>query len=286
MIIIAESGSTKSDWLIYQGDVCVGRTSTFGFNPYFHSEVWMVEQMRLNPDLVEVAHRVRAVYFFGAGCSAPNLKNQVSRSLSKLFTNADIQVDHDLTAAAYATYQGEPCLSCILGTGSNACYFDGRDIHEEMPSLAFILGDEGSGSYFGKKLLTAYFYRQLPEDMAADFQEDYPDLTARTLVEKVYRSERANVFLAGFMRFVVKYKEQSIVKDWISEGFDLFLKNQVICYPQARQVPIHFVGSIAKVLESELKQSLMKYDLQLGQVIAKPAEHLAKYVLDYLEPKR
>lgn len=286
MILIAESGSTKCDWLFYQGNQCVFETSTVGFNPYFHSEEWMVEQMQLNPQLVEVAQRVRAVYFFGAGCSAPNLKNQVSRSLSKLFTNAEIEVDHDLTAAAYSTYQGEPCLSCILGTGSNACFFDGNEVYEEMPSLAFILGDEGSGAYFGKKLLTAYFYRQLPEDMAADFKERYPELTASTLVEKVYRSERANVFLAGFMRFVVEYKERSIVKNWISEGFDLFLKNQVICYSEAGKVPVHFVGSVAKVLESELKQSLMKYDLRLGQIIAKPAEHLAKYVLDYLETKR
>src|SRR6056297_1436383 len=286
MILIAESGSTKCDWLFYQGNHCESETSTAGFNPYFHSEEWMIEQMRFNPQLVEVAKRVRAVYFFGAGCSTPNLKNQVSRSLSKLFTNAEIEVDHDLTAAAYATYQGEPCVSCILGTGSNACFFDGNEVYEEMPSLAFILGDEGSGAYFGKKLLTAYFYRQLPEDMAADFKERYPELTSSTLVEKVYRSERANVFLAGFMRFVVKYKERSVVKKWISEGFDLFLKNQVICYSEAETVPVHFVGSVAKVLESELKQSLMKYDLRLGQIIAKPAEHLAKYVLDYLEPKR
>lgn len=286
MILIAESGSTKCDWLFYQGNQCVFETSTAGFNPYFHSEEWMVEQMQLNPQLVEVAQRVSSIYFFGAGCSAPNLKAQVSRPLSKLFTNAEIQVDHDLTAAAYATYQGAPCLSCILGTGSNACYFDGHEVYEEMPSLAFILGDEGSGSYFGKKLLTAYFYRQLPEDMAADFKESYPELTARTLVEKVYRSERANVFLAGFMRFVVKYRDENIVKNWISEGFDLFLKNQVICYSQAREVPIHFVGSIAKILESNLKQSLMKYELHLGQVIAKPAESLAEYVLEYLEPQR
>jgi len=271
---------------MYQGDVCVSRTSTVGFNPYFHSESWMEEKMRLKPELVEVAHRVRRVYFFGAGCSSPAGKNQIGRSLSQVFTNAEIQVDHDLTAAAYATYQGAPCLSCILGTGSNACYFDGQEVYEEMPSLAFILGDEGSGSYFGKKLLTAYFYRQLPEDMAADFKESYPELTARTLIDKVYRSERANVFLAGFMRFVVKYRDENIVKNWISEGFDLFLKNQVICYSQAREVPIHFVGSIAKILESELQQSLMKYDLRLGQVIAKPAEPLAEYVLEYLEPQR
>lgn len=285
MILIAESGSTKCDWLFYQGNQCVFETSTAGFNPYFHSEEWMVEQMQLNPQLVEVAQRVSSIYFFGAGCSAPNLKNQVSRSLSKLFTNAEIEVDHDLTAAAYATYQGEPCLSCILGTGSNACFFDGNEVYEEMPSLAFILGDEGSGAYFGKKLLAAYFYKQLPDEISEDLRSEYPGISVEEIVEKIYQNKHANVYLASFMPFIHRWKSTELVQKWLKEGFQHFLDNQVLCYEGVRDMPIHFVGSVAKFFESELEVTLEKNGLQLGQIVKQPAHALASFVLKHHEGK-
>jgi len=280
MILIAESGSTKSDWLLYQGNECVVETSTAGFNPYFHSEEWMVEQLQLNPQLVEIAQRVSSVYFFGAGCSRDDLQKKVHRALKAFFQQAQIEVDHDLTAAAYATYDGSIAVSCILGTGSNACRFDGKTVYSEVPSLAFILGDEGSGSYFGKMLLAAYFYKQLPDPVKADFEREYPEFTMDVLIEKVYRNTHANVYLASFMPFIHRWKSLELIQGWLSHGFQHFLDNQVLCYENIQQMKIHFVGSVAKFFQEELEQTLEKNELELGQIVRNPAHALANFVLE------
>lgn len=285
MILIAESGSTKCDWLFYQGNQCVFETSTAGFNPYFHSEEWMVEQMQLNPQLVEVAQRVSSIYFFGAGCSREDLQQKVHRALNGFFGQAQIRVDHDLTAAAYATYDGRTAVSCILGTGSNACRFDGKSVYSEVPSLAFILGDEGSGSYFGKKLLAAYFYKQLPDEISEDLRSEYPGISVEEIVEKIYQNKHANVYLASFMPFIHRWKSTELVQKWLKEGFQHFLDNQVLCYKGVRDMPIHFVGSVAKFFESELEITLEKNGLQLGQIVKQPAHALASFVLKHHEGK-
>ncbi|NBC02603.1 MAG: hypothetical protein GVY20_02760 [Bacteroidetes bacterium] len=280
MVLIAESGSTKCDWLLYQGKECVFETSTAGFNPYFHSEDWMVEQLQLNPQLVEVAQRISSVYFFGAGCSMEDLKAKVNRALNAFFLQAQNKVDHDLTAAAYATYDGRTALSCILGTGSNACRFDGKTVYSEVPSLAFILGDEGSGSYFGKKLLAAYFYKQLPDKVKDDFDRTYPEFNMDILIQKVYRNTHANVYLASFMPFVYRWKSMDFIQDWLQDGFKHFLDNQVLCYDNVHNMPIHFVGSVAKLFQPELEKSLEERQLSLGQIVKKPAHALANFVLE------
>ncbi len=280
MILIAESGSTKSDWLLYKGNECIVETSTAGFNPYFHSEEWMVEQLQLNPKLVEIAQRVSSVYFFGAGCSRDDLQEKVHRALKAFFRRAHAEVDHDLTAAAYSTYDGSTAVSCILGTGSNACRFDGKTVYSEVPSLAFILGDEGSGSYFGKKLLAAYFYKQLPNSVKEDFEKEYPEFNMDVLIQKVYRNEDANVYLASFMPFIHRWKSMDFIQKWLNEGFKHFLDNQVRCYENVQNMPIHFVGSVAKFFQTELEKSLEEKNLKLGQIVKKPAHALANFVLE------
>ncbi len=240
----------------------------------------MIEQMQFNPQLVEVANRISAVYFFGAGCSRPELQDKVQGALEQFFQQADCQVDHDLAAAAYATYDGRPAISCILGTGSNACRFDGKSVYSEVPSLAFILGDEGSGSYFGKKLLAAYFYKQLPTEIAEDLKKEYPHMTVDAIVEQVYQNSHANVFLASFMPFIHRWKSSDLVQAWLRSGFQHFLDNQVLCYEGVKDLPIHFVGSVAKYFQEELEQVLNENDLKLGRIMKKPAHALATFVLD------
>jgi N-acetylglucosamine kinase-like BadF-type ATPase len=279
MILIAESGSTKTDWLIYENGQLIDNCSSPGFNPYFVSSEDVAREILLIPDLKELKDEATHIYFFGAGCSAPYLKEIVKEGVSEVFKKASIQVDHDLAAAAYATYNGTPAISCIIGTGSNSCYFDGQNIREEVPSLAYILGDEGSGSFLGKKVLAAYFYKQLPRDLHLAFEKEFPKLDKDRMTEKVYKSPRPNVFLASFTPFVLKHRDNKMVKDWIEEGFRLFIKNQVLCFPEARKVPIHFVGSIAKILEKSLERCLSEKGLELGNIIARPAKHLGRYVL-------
>src|SRR6056297_98314 len=285
MILIAESGSTKCDWLFYQGNHCVSETSTAGFNPYFHSEEWMIEQMRFNPQLVEVAHRVSSIYFFGAGCSREDLQQKVHRALNGFFSQAQIRVDHDLTAAAYATYNGKTAISCILGTGSNACRFNGNTVYSEVPSLAFILGDEGSGSYFGKQLLAAFFYKQLPKQISDDLRTEYPGISVDKIVKKVYQTTHANVYLASFMPFIYRWKSSDLIQGWLRKGFQHFLDNQVLCYQGVQEMPINFVGSVAKFFEAELEATLVKNNLEMGQIVKQPAHALARFVLEQHEKR-
>jgi glucosamine kinase len=173
MILIADSGSTKCDWLLLNGDQIAVECNTMGFNPYFHDSATIEAHVREKAELMQYADAVDAIYFYGAGSSSAELKAIVASALKNLFPNANIQVGHDLDGAALATYEGQPHIACILGTGSNSCFFDGKSIYEEVPALAYILGDEGSGSYIGKRLLADFFYKRMPQALAAEFQQTY-----------------------------------------------------------------------------------------------------------------
>ena len=173
MILIVDSGSTKSDWILLEDQKMTRQFSTMGFNPYFHNESVIRKAILGHPNLSHIAGEITEVYYYGAGCSTPDMVAIVKAALKSVFVNAKINVDHDLTASAYATYDGRPAIACILGTGSNACYFDGESVTQVVPSLAYILGDEGSGSYYGKKVLAAYLYKQLPDHLQQAFVEEY-----------------------------------------------------------------------------------------------------------------
>ena len=164
MIIIVESGSTKADWILLDGHGQeIKRWSIMGFNPYFHSSATVEQVLGSHPEISGYAPGVEQVYFYGAGCSSEKLNEVIENGLSKVFRCAQIVVDHDLKAAAYATFDGVPHVACILGTGSNSCYFDGETVREEVPALAYVLGDEGSASFHWKTTgLADYIYGRMP----------------------------------------------------------------------------------------------------------------------------
>ena len=153
-MLIAESGSTKTDWVLVKNGVVYKRYKTMGYNPFFHNETIIYNSIKQDREMQSISNQVDYVYFYGAGCSSNELNAIVEKALQRVFTKASILVDHDLLACALATYQGEPAISCILGTGSNSCLFDGENLIEQVPALGYILGDEGSGSYYGKKLIS------------------------------------------------------------------------------------------------------------------------------------
>jgi N-acetylglucosamine kinase-like BadF-type ATPase len=171
MILIADSGSTKSDWVLISGSEKKA-FNTIGLNPFFHNEESVYEAIKSNDDLFLIRDEINLIYFYGAGYSSDKLNAIIERGLKRVFKNAEIHVDHDLNACAYATYDGEPSISCILGTGSNSCYYDGKNVIEVVPALGYILGDEGSGTYFGKQLLSNYLYKRLPENIYKSFKEE------------------------------------------------------------------------------------------------------------------
>jgi glucosamine kinase len=283
--LIADSGSTKCDWILVDGEGRVLRNfSTMGFNPYFHNAERIISELSVVAAVEEISSEVTHIFFYGAGSCSEAMCSIVREGLSRVFLGAEIVVDHDLEGAAYSTYAGEPAITCIIGTGSNSCYFDGTTVSEEVPALAYILGDEASGSYFGKKLLAARLYKKLPAVMAADFDAEF-GLDKDDVLARVYRQPDANVFLAGFMPFIGKFKEEALVQAWLAEGFDAFIEVHVKCYEGWTERPIHFVGSIGHFFERELRMSLDRHGMRCGRIIRKPIDGLVAYHLEHVFPK-
>ena len=281
MVLIVESGSTKSDWVLLSPENKQDVYSSMGFNPYFHSSSVIENELRRHTELMTHAEKIQQIYFYGAGCSSTEMNDIVKLGLTNVFTNAHIHIDHDLMACAYATYSGNPSICCIIGTGSNSCYFDGKTVSEVVPALGYILGDEGSGTYFGKKLLSAFLYHQLPKHVEEDFVKEYA-IDKNEIVNKVYRNENANVYIASFMPFIAKHKDELFFQKMIEDGLRHFIEVHVCCYPNYKDVEINFVGSIASVFRNALDRAANSLDARIGRVVQKPVEGLVSYHLDYV----
>ena len=281
MVLIVESGSTKSDWVLLSPENKQDVYSSMGFNPYFHSSAVIENELRRHAELMSHAEKIQQIYFYGAGCSSSEMNDIVKLGLTNVFTNAHIHIDHDLMACAYATYSGNPSICCIIGTGSNSCYFDGETVSEVVPALGYILGDEGSGTYFGKKLLSAFLYHQLPKHVEEDFVKEYA-IDKNEIVNKVYRNENANVYIASFMPFIAKHKDELFFQKMIEDGLRHFIEVHVCCYPNYKDVEINFVGSIASVFRNALDRAANSLDARIGRVVQKPVEGLVSYHFDYV----
>ena len=282
MILIAESGSTKTDWVLVNDNKEITMFKTMGFNPFFHSSEFIAEEIQNNKEFYEASKNVDKLYFYGAGCSSDEMNNIVKLGLSKIYPNSAVIVDHDLLACALSTYQGEPSISCILGTGSNSCYFDGKVLREEVPAIAYVLGDEGSGSFYGKKLLRDYLYNQLPESINKDFESQFGNAKA-DIFENVYMKPHANVYLASFMKFLNRHYHHEYVVNMIEHGMNEFMKIHVCCYPEHKSVKTHFIGSISKIFERELIQAANNNGVILGEIIQKPVDNLVNYHLNHIK---
>jgi glucosamine kinase len=277
IILIADSGSTKSDWLaIDEAGNELAKFSTMGFNPYFHSSSLVKKELSGQIEMMKIAPNVGQVFFYGAGSSSAEMCSIIEKGLKAVFSHAEIHVGHDLNGAAYSTWSGEPAITCILGTGSNSCFFDGTEVYEEVPSLAYILGDEGSGSWFGKRLLRAFLYKKLPPSIHNDFVSEF-GLSVTDINKRVYTEPNPNVFLASFMKFIAKHRDAEIVKTWLQDGFGSFLDSHVACFENHQQIPVHFIGSVAYHFSDELQLACEKRGIQMGNLIKKPIEGLAKY---------
>lgn len=278
--LIVDSGSTKSDWVFLGPE---GRLNflTRGLNPVFHDARTIENEVRLNNDLVKLSESVQEVWFYGAGCSSFERNEIVSTGLQTVFSGAKIHVAHDLLACAYATYEGAPMISCILGTGSNACFFDGKELSQAVPSLGYILGDEGSGSYFGKQLVSSFLYGRLPHDINESFKK-WQNISKDEVISKVYREPNANAYLASFMEFAVKESSHPYIKEMMFEGFKRFNEIHVCSYDNYSQFKTSYVGSIAFLFSEDLHRACEAMDVSIGQIIQKPIEGLIQFHQSYL----
>ncbi|HRI27029.1 MAG TPA: hypothetical protein PK239_07770 [Chitinophagales bacterium] len=280
MLLIADSGATKTNWILANTDTqnIVGEYETIGFSPLFCTEEQVLEALRNNQALAAYAHIIDNLYFFGAGCSSEERCAKMRNIFTKFFTRANILVDHDMLGAAIALCHNNPGIACILGTGSNSVFYDGKNLYEETPALDFILGDEGSGTHLGKMIVRLYLYKRLPADLHADFAATY-EVNKEIVLQKVYKEMNPKRYLASFARFAGKHEQHPFMRKLVYDCFAEFLTYHVCIYPQSSYAPVHFAGSVAHYFDEILQSAVTDKQLIMGRIIQKPIYELLNYYL-------
>jgi glucosamine kinase len=276
MILIADGGSTKTDWRLVSPPGETVAIQTIGFNPFLSTSAEIEEILWKELDPFLVSRHVKLVIYYGAGCSSVSKNEIVSNAFRSFFPEADIFIHHDLLAAARALCGDRPGIACILGTGSNSCLYDGHDVVSGMPSLGYFFGDEGSGAYLGKMLLTAYLHDELPPDLHAIFRNRYP-LSLENILDAVYSKGKPSRFLASFSEFVSEYQQHPYINDLIHLNFAEFFKYFVVRYPNFMDFPVSCVGSIAFVYQSQLQEVANGLGFSIKQVLKSPIDGLVRY---------
>ncbi len=274
-ILIADSGSTKCEWcLISKGNK--KKITTTGISPYFLNaeQIEDLFQKQLIPKLKDAV--VKEVHFYGTGLSNQNNVTILKTVLKKTFKKAKILVETDLTAAARALCGKEKGIACILGTGSNSCFYNGRKIIKNSPGIGFILGDEGSGSYLGKKVIQHYLYQTFDEELMTSFKKRF--LTTPTeILENVYKKPMANRYLASFAIFLAENRGHYMIENIIEDGLNDFFFTHIYKYKESWTHPINFIGSVAYGFKDVLQELCNGYELELGKVMKAPMKGLIEY---------
>jgi glucosamine kinase len=281
-LLVAECGSTKCDWRVVTSNGRIIALETNGFNPNYMEPDVLSKAIQLNEDLQLIAKEVSEIYFFGSGCNTLKNKQVVIDLLNKYFSNSIINVHSDLLAACNAFYKGEPIICSILGTGSNACLFDGENMSFCAPSLGYVLGDDGSGNKIGQQLLRDYYFHQMPEHLKVIFKSKYA-LEVDALIHTLYQAPRPNTFLASFARFAVENKEDKYIQQLVKKEFDDFLKIFVCGFENYKALKVGFVGSIAWYFQNSLLESCETLEIEVAGILQKPIDALAQFYLAKLK---
>lgn len=275
--LIADSGSTKTDWRLVDGGMVPTGIHTDGINPYYQTteQITNVLRAQLLPVLKETP--VSDVFFYGAGCSGPAVNYIVADALRAVLPGVQtVEVNSDMLGAARAAAGREPGIVCILGTGSNACCYDGSQITRGIQSLGFWLGDEGSGGYLGKTLVRDFFQERLPADLRDAFRQHYA-LDRPTLLENAYQKPYPNRYFASFTPFLSENIAHPHIVGLVRDAFSLFLTTYVQRFPEADTWPVHFVGSVAHYFSGPLQQAVLQTGLMMGRILKAPAERLVEF---------
>lgn len=278
MRLLVDSGSTKADWIaIDEEGKVLFTTQTLGLNPEILEGEEIIERVNDRFDILQNKDKATHLFFYGAGCGTDRMKIELSRVFQEYFSNAIISVNEDTYAAVYATTpKGEEAIVSILGTGSNCSYFDGKVLQQKVQSLGYIIMDDCSGNFFGKELIRKYYFNKMPKELAVEFEKEY-DLSADFIKSKLYKEPNPNAYLATFAKFLIQNKETEFCKKIIFKGMKSFVKNYIRQFDNCKEVPVHFVGSIAFYLKDELQITFDKYELKLGNVLRRPIDGLIAY---------
>lgn len=272
--LIADSGATHTKWALINGS----KTDLFqsqGIAPYLMEEA-TIEEIISKEVLPKLdSSSIQKIYYYGTGCKNQSNAEKLKRVLSKLFSG-EIFVHHDLMGAARGTCGDQPGIVCILGTGSNSCFYDGNEIVKNSPGLGFILGDEGGGTYFGKEIVRHLLYEKWNQELASIFYKTF-DTSPEKIIETVYRKPLPNRYLAGFTTFLETHRGNDQVEALIKKGLSEFFENHIIRYPESSNVPIHFVGGVAIGFKDVVEQLCEKYKLHFGSATSNPLAGLIHY---------
>lgn len=278
MKLLVDSGSTKADWIsIDDKGKVLFTTQSLGLNPEVLDKEEVITRLEDKFDISHNKKNVSHLYFYGAGCGTERMRSFLSDVFQQYFPNAIISVHEDTYAAVYATTpKNEKAIVCILGTGSNCSYFDGKVLHQKVQSLGYIAMDDCSGNQFGRQLIRGYYFNKMPKDLAQDFEKAH-NLEPDVIKHNLYKEPNPNAYLATFAKFLIQHKEHAFCKKIIYAGMEDFVDNYIKQYDNHKEVPIHFIGSIAFYLKEELKEVLDKHGLTLGNVLRRPIDGLIQY---------
>lgn len=275
MILIAESGSTKTEWRIIDSKQNVFHARSGGINPYYLDAAGILEVMRMG--LIEyIDAPFNEVYFYGAGCSSTRNKQTIRDCFMQLFPKAKIEINHDMLAAARSLCGIEVGIACILGTGSNSCLYDGIGIIENVRSLGYILGDEGSGNYLGKQFLKHYFKKELPIDISDQFDEEF-GLEAPDILNNIYHHHMPILYLSSFSKFIHKHLKDPMIYKMVYDAFKKFLELNVMKYTNYENIPVHFTGSVAYYYDDILRKVGTDLGIKIKDIVVGPIDGLTQY---------
>lgn len=273
--LIIDAGSTKTEWILLDGGKVAERFSLGGYNPNYNEETVLLDL--LYRDLPESFPAVDAVYYYGSGCGSEKNRSEVAQFLRVRFEEAsEVMVTHDLMAVCHAVLGYERGIACILGTGANSCLYDGKEVIGQAVSLGYLVGDEGSGCYIGRKVVRAYFYNLMPLELKLSFEHTY-HLEIKDFIDNVYHETGASKYLAQFAKFAGDNQQHPFMRQLVKGCFDEFIQVFVLRYPETRSLPVCFVGSVAYHFQELLQECLEAEGLSLGKVRQTPAEGLIRF---------
>jgi N-acetylglucosamine kinase-like BadF-type ATPase len=286
MILIVDSGSTKSDWISVdsKGNQLLDKIHTKGLNPAILTETELHQIIESNSDLRTHKSEVTHVFLYGAGCGTEKPRNLLKQVLKSIFINAQVEVKEDTYAAVRATInnENEAAVVCILGTGSNCSYFDGKNLHQRVSSLGYTIMDDASGNYYGKQLIRDYYFNHMPEDLKKVFAKAY-NLEADNIKYNLYKQPNPNAYLASFAEFMFSHKESIYIKNLIIKGLREFSKNMILQFSEEiKKVPVHFAGSIAHFSKNEIIEVAEEFHFKVGNIIRRPIDGLVTYHINQL----
>lgn len=273
--LIADSGATKAEWCLVKDNK---RKTIFtqGISPYFLSteQIRELVENELLPLLKKVS--VNEIFYYGTGCANPTNAKSVKKALQQVFPGSAVTVNHDLMAAARSLCQHQKGIACILGTGSNSCFYNGKKIIKNSPGLGYVLGDEASGAYLGKKVIQHYLYKTFDDDLVARFDAKYVT-NATEILENVYKKPLPNRYLATFTMFLAENRGHYMIENIIEDGLNDFFFTHLCKYKEAWNLPVNFVGSVADGFKDVLQQLCQSYEFELGTVLKNPMQGLVEY---------